>query len=207
MRITCTRSRACILRDAQRDRCKPLAVLARDRQVIGFCAVAEAVLPAGADRHGVLAAADAQRGTAAATTPACTGHTQRGAHGGTHLNFSYAAGSPFNPRVHGGHRDDLFCGLTDILQSPRTRGARRLHLRRVLGSPSIPAYTGDTYTLDHPLRLSTFNPRVHGGHGERALTRSDDCLQPPRTRGTLEKVSLLPAQIPSSPAYTGDTSG
>src|SRR6202171_3921303 len=52
---------ASVLRNAQRDRGEPRAVLARDRQIVGLRTVAKPVLASGTDRHRILAATDANR--------------------------------------------------------------------------------------------------------------------------------------------------
>jgi hypothetical protein len=74
-----------IRRYAQRDRGEPLAVPAHDRDIVGPCAPAKAMPPACADRHGVLAAAHANRCAARAglhALPASRGRINGGASGG-----------------------------------------------------------------------------------------------------------------------------
>src|SRR5471032_966132 len=62
MRVAGTCASACLFRYAQRDAGEPLAVLARDRQIVGLGTVAKTVSAARADRHRVLAATEPNRG-------------------------------------------------------------------------------------------------------------------------------------------------
>ena len=111
----------------------------------------------------------------------------------------------FKPRIHGGHLELTLEPHWNSLPTPHTRGTRIGVGLSGTRHSSNPAYTGDTIRKRQFLRPASFQPRIHGGHLRLSHSTDQALLPTPHTRGTpnTQEAGLL--ELPSNPAYTGDT--
>ena len=129
--------------------------------------------------------------------PAYTGNSQ--------ASWSTRNRSPVHPRVHGELATDCDDVPGWIGSSPRTRGTRRVRVRRLEHGRFIPAYTGNSNGSTSRATRGAVHPRVHGELSPQSASGPVAAGSSPRTRGTQEGHGPELDRVRFIPAYTGNS--
>ncbi len=89
--------------------------------------------------------------------------------------------------------------------SPHTRGTLLLLARRALNVRFIPAYAGNTNTVNFRLFHQSVHPRIRGEHIIFFHSLSTTAGSSPHTRGTLQRFNAPATRQRFIPAYAGNT--
>ena len=125
--------------------------------------------------------------------------------GETAVQARYDAERRVYPRVGGGNRAAAAQARKRLGLSPRGRGKRGNANKVQTGLRSIPAWAGETVTLDSFLESIQVYPRVGGGNANKIQTGLLATGLSPRGRGKpmMETLNQNPSR--SIPAWAGET--